>query len=225
MGFTLEQLESTAVRFADVADGPTVDGIEWPWYQPKERLSIADLTDEELEWDYVDPGGVVKTCHPIPIEMRKRHDFLFNRASIVNYVSEAIFNGIPLETALKVRIKVKVEKQLCDTINAIPDKRLEELWEMAQMDFVLSEMYQQRQWNTAKGNIFKFFWHHYVADLPSEQDFPELKAPPKIPVSYATSLARQLDYKIWPAVCEEWVNRQNAYRFATNVPGKVPGLN
>lgn len=225
MGFTLEQLESTAVRFPDVADGSTGDGVEWPGYQPEEPLSIEDLTQEELEWN-INENALAKECRPLPVEMRKKHfSVFFSRAAIVREVSGIVFDGTSLELALKWRTKFRVEKALCNTINAISDARFEELWDMAQMDFVLSERYQKRQWHIAKYNIFKFFWRHYIADLPSERDFPELKAPPLTPVTYAVSAQRQTDYKIWPAMCEEWVNRQNAYRFATNKPGKVPGLN
>ena len=208
-------------------DDELIPGVsEWPWYRPEKPISIEDLTEEGLEWEATYPCSLAKACRPVPLEMHKRHFmYFFGRDYIVKQVSEVVFNGISLETALMIRTRVKVEKRMCESINAISDERLEELWEMAQMDFVLEKMFSDRMFNEARGNIFKFFWCHYIADLPSEQDYPELKAPPLIPVSYATSAARQLDYKIWPAACKEWVKRQNYYRFATNVPGKVPGLN
>lgn len=120
-------------------------------------------------------------AQPIAEEHCRGHHRNFNRFIMAFFIAHDYPRSIGKSYIVRVQehLMANLELRLLAQVNAIPDARLEELWNAAAMDFVLNEIDARRQigsgWclfaPTAEPMIT--FWARCVAPLPTCEEFPD----------------------------------------------------
>lgn len=183
-------------------------------------METTELTDFEFTW----LSNRQSHARPIAQAIRQKHHYNLNRGFIVEQIVGELLNGASIKTLDRMRLQVKIERQLFETINAIDDAQLEELWDRAEMDFVMSKLFGGYGTNapSAYGVVWALmlFWRNFISPLPSALDYPELKKPP---MALALGPHPGMHFPL-DRLRDDWLRRIDAKARATNVPGKVPGV-
>ena len=156
--------------------------------------------------------AITPQAQPIAEEHCRGHHRCFNRSIMAFYISHDYFQSIGKAYLNRAQehLMANLERRLYAQVNAIPDARLEELWNAAAMDFVLNEIDARRQIGSGwalfapAAEPMITFWARCVAPLPTCEEFPD-----------ATGLVAQLNQNShaewyekkynWTALRQEWL--------------------
>lgn len=134
-------------------------------------------------------------------EYRGRHGSYFSRSTMVYTVAHE-YPRIMGKTGLTHEL----EQRLVAQINAVPDARLEQLWNAAAMDFVLNEINARRKIGNMNAlfsptpEVIITFWQRCIAPLPSLEEFADYE----YHVDHSDWYEKQYQ---WSKLREEWLER------------------
>ncbi len=155
---------------------------------------------------------VTSQAKPIAEEYYKGHNRRFSRFAMALPITHEYFRskGKSYDVRGEVYLITNLEHRLFAQVNAIPDARLEELWNAAAMDFVLNEIDARRQigdmWALFAPDAEPMitFWDRCIAPLPTLEEFSDVNG--ALAQLYKQSHAEWYEKKFkWSDLRKEWL--------------------